>query len=120
MATSPEARLKELNLTLPSPGRPMARYKMAVRAGNMLYVVNGRSNVGANPQGCSHARINVAEIAKCFSSYRRSSIRSAELASKFHAQRGRGHGHVQRFGLAHARNRNDLGLQRGHGGGVAV
>jgi enamine deaminase RidA (YjgF/YER057c/UK114 family) len=38
MATAPEARLKELNLTLPSPGRPQARYKMAVRAGNMLYV----------------------------------------------------------------------------------
>jgi enamine deaminase RidA (YjgF/YER057c/UK114 family) len=38
MASSPEARLKELNLTLPSPGRPMARYKMAVRVGNMLYV----------------------------------------------------------------------------------
>jgi enamine deaminase RidA (YjgF/YER057c/UK114 family) len=38
MATSAEARLKELNLTLPQPGRPMARYKMAVRAGNMLYI----------------------------------------------------------------------------------
>jgi enamine deaminase RidA (YjgF/YER057c/UK114 family) len=38
MASSPEARLKELNLTLPTPGRPMARYKMAVRSGNMLYV----------------------------------------------------------------------------------
>jgi enamine deaminase RidA (YjgF/YER057c/UK114 family) len=38
MAASPEARLKELNLTLPPPGRPMARYKMAVRAGNILYV----------------------------------------------------------------------------------
>jgi enamine deaminase RidA (YjgF/YER057c/UK114 family) len=38
MATSPEARLKELNLTLPTPGRPMARYKMAVRVGNMLYI----------------------------------------------------------------------------------
>jgi enamine deaminase RidA (YjgF/YER057c/UK114 family) len=38
MAASPEARLKELNLTLPPPARPMARYKMAVRAGNMLYV----------------------------------------------------------------------------------
>ena len=38
MAASPEGRLKELNLTLPPPGRPMARYKMAVRAGNMLYV----------------------------------------------------------------------------------
>jgi enamine deaminase RidA (YjgF/YER057c/UK114 family) len=38
MATSPEARLQELKITLPSPGRPMARYKMAVRVGNMLYV----------------------------------------------------------------------------------
>jgi enamine deaminase RidA (YjgF/YER057c/UK114 family) len=38
MAASAEARLKELNLTLPPPGRPMARYKMAVRVGNMLYV----------------------------------------------------------------------------------
>lgn len=38
MASSPEARLKELNLTLPPPGQPMARYKMAVRVGNLLYV----------------------------------------------------------------------------------
>jgi enamine deaminase RidA (YjgF/YER057c/UK114 family) len=38
MATSPEARLKELGLTLPTPGKPMAKYKMAVRVGNMLYL----------------------------------------------------------------------------------
>ncbi len=38
MVTSAEARLKELNITLPPPGRPMAKYKMAVRVGNMLYV----------------------------------------------------------------------------------
>ncbi|MFO0845474.1 MAG: RidA family protein [Gemmataceae bacterium] len=38
MASSPEARLKELGLALPPPGRPMAKYKMAVRVGNMLYV----------------------------------------------------------------------------------
>jgi enamine deaminase RidA (YjgF/YER057c/UK114 family) len=38
MATTPEARLNELKITLPPPGRPMARYKMAVRAGNMLYL----------------------------------------------------------------------------------
>ena len=38
MATTPEARLKELNITLPPPGRPMARYKMAVRVGNLLYL----------------------------------------------------------------------------------
>jgi YVTN family beta-propeller protein len=36
-------------------------------AGNMLYVVNGRSNVGPNPLGCSHARINIAESVKCLS-----------------------------------------------------
>jgi enamine deaminase RidA (YjgF/YER057c/UK114 family) len=35
---APEARLKELNITLPTPNRPMARYKMAVRLGNALYV----------------------------------------------------------------------------------
>ncbi len=35
---TPDSRLKELNLTLPPPGRPMAKYKMAVRVGNMLYV----------------------------------------------------------------------------------
>ncbi len=49
MATSPDARLKELDLTLPSPGRPMARYKMAVRAGNMLYV-SGHGPVKITPQ----------------------------------------------------------------------
>jgi enamine deaminase RidA (YjgF/YER057c/UK114 family) len=38
MASTAEARLKELNITLPPPGRPMARYKMAVRVGNMLYL----------------------------------------------------------------------------------
>lgn len=38
MATSAEARLKELNLTLPEPARPVARYKMAVRVGNLLFV----------------------------------------------------------------------------------
>lgn len=35
---SAESRLKELNITLPPPGRPMAKYKMAVRVGNMLYI----------------------------------------------------------------------------------
>ena len=38
MASTAEARLNDLNLTLPAPGRPMARYKMAVRVGNLLYV----------------------------------------------------------------------------------
>ncbi|HEX3430955.1 MAG TPA: bifunctional YncE family protein/alkaline phosphatase family protein [Rhizomicrobium sp.] len=34
-------------------------------AGNRLYVVNGRSNVGPNPLGCSHARLDKAETAQC-------------------------------------------------------
>jgi enamine deaminase RidA (YjgF/YER057c/UK114 family) len=38
MASSPEARLKELGITLPPPGKPMAMYKMAVRVGHLLYV----------------------------------------------------------------------------------
>ncbi|HEY7364577.1 MAG TPA: RidA family protein [Methylomirabilota bacterium] len=33
-----EARLKELNLTLPPPGTPMANYVGAVRVGNLLFV----------------------------------------------------------------------------------
>ena len=38
MASSPEARLKELGLSLPPAGKPMAKYKMAVRVGNLLYL----------------------------------------------------------------------------------
>jgi enamine deaminase RidA (YjgF/YER057c/UK114 family) len=38
MPSTPEARLKELNLKLPTPPTPMAKYKPAVRVGNMLYV----------------------------------------------------------------------------------
>ena len=48
MATSPEARLKELNLTLPTAGKPMAKYKMAVRVGDMLYV-SGHGPVKVTP-----------------------------------------------------------------------
>ncbi|HEY5047860.1 MAG TPA: alkaline phosphatase family protein [Rhizomicrobium sp.] len=39
----------------------------ASAAGNMLYVVNGRSNVGPNPLGCSHARVNIVESVQCLS-----------------------------------------------------
>ena len=38
MAATPESRLKELKLTLPTVPKPMAKYKTAVLAGNMLYV----------------------------------------------------------------------------------
>lgn len=35
---SAEGRLKELQLTLPTPPKPVAKYKPAVQVGNMLYV----------------------------------------------------------------------------------
>ena len=36
--SSPETRLQELGVTLPTPPKPVAKYKPAVLAGNMLYV----------------------------------------------------------------------------------
>jgi enamine deaminase RidA (YjgF/YER057c/UK114 family) len=38
MASTPEARLQELKLTLPPPPRPMAKYRPALLQGNLLYV----------------------------------------------------------------------------------
>lgn len=38
MPSKPEVRLQELHLTLPNPPKPMAKYKPAVLAGNILYV----------------------------------------------------------------------------------
>lgn len=38
MASKPEARIQELHLTLPPAPKPVAKYKTAVLAGNMLYV----------------------------------------------------------------------------------
>jgi enamine deaminase RidA (YjgF/YER057c/UK114 family) len=38
MQSKPEARIQELHLTLPTPPKPMAKYKPAVVAGNLLYV----------------------------------------------------------------------------------
>src|SRR5437016_13426116 len=37
MAT-PETRLRELNIPLPEPAKPMAKYKPTVLVGNLLYV----------------------------------------------------------------------------------
>jgi enamine deaminase RidA (YjgF/YER057c/UK114 family) len=48
MANSPEARLKELGITLPKAAQPMAKYKMAVRVGNVLYV-SGHGPVKVDP-----------------------------------------------------------------------
>jgi len=47
-AMSAEARLKELGITLPPPGRPMAKYKMAVRVGDTIYL-SGHAPVKATP-----------------------------------------------------------------------
>ena len=71
MPSKPEARIQELHLTLPTPAKPVAKYKMAVQVGNVLYVsghgpakldakspVNGR--VGADftlEQGKESARL---------------------------------------------------------------
>src|SRR6516162_11107399 len=38
MPSKPEVRIQELHLTLPTPPKPMAKYKPAVLSGNMLYV----------------------------------------------------------------------------------
>ena len=38
MPSKPEVRIQELHLTLPTPSQPVAKYKMAVLVGNMLYV----------------------------------------------------------------------------------
>jgi enamine deaminase RidA (YjgF/YER057c/UK114 family) len=38
MQSKPETRIQELHLTLPKPPKPVAKYKPAVLAGNMLYV----------------------------------------------------------------------------------
>lgn len=38
MASKPETRVQELHLTLPTPAKPVAKYKTAVLLGNTLYV----------------------------------------------------------------------------------
>src|SRR5437660_7947937 len=38
MPSKPEVRIQELHLTLPPPPKPVAKYKTAVLAGNILYV----------------------------------------------------------------------------------
>jgi enamine deaminase RidA (YjgF/YER057c/UK114 family) len=38
MPSKPEVRIQELHLTLPPPPQPVAKYKPAVKAGNILYV----------------------------------------------------------------------------------
>jgi enamine deaminase RidA (YjgF/YER057c/UK114 family) len=46
MPLKPEVRIQELHLTLPPPPKPMAKYKTAVLAGNMLYMSgHGPTNI---------------------------------------------------------------------------
>jgi enamine deaminase RidA (YjgF/YER057c/UK114 family) len=50
MPATPEARLKELNLTLPPTPRPVAKYKPAVQVGTVLYVSgHGPAKVDGKP-----------------------------------------------------------------------
>ena len=49
MAATPEARLKELQITLPPAPKPVAKYKPAVQVGNVLYVSgHGPAKVDGN------------------------------------------------------------------------
>lgn len=48
--SSPEANLAALGITLPQPPRPLAKYKPAVRVGNILYVSgHGPAKVDGQP-----------------------------------------------------------------------
>jgi enamine deaminase RidA (YjgF/YER057c/UK114 family) len=73
MASKPETRIQELHITLPAPAKPMAKYKTAVLAGNMLYVSDNtpmKGRVGADlskEQGIDCARavgINILATVK--------------------------------------------------------
>ncbi len=45
--SKPETRIQELHLTLPTPAKPVAKYKMTVQVGNMLYVSgHGPAKIG--------------------------------------------------------------------------
>jgi enamine deaminase RidA (YjgF/YER057c/UK114 family) len=48
--SSPEKRLQELNITLPTPPRPMAKYKPTVLVGTTLYVSgHGPAKIDGQP-----------------------------------------------------------------------
>jgi enamine deaminase RidA (YjgF/YER057c/UK114 family) len=56
MPSNPEARIQELNLTLPPTPKPMAKYKPAVQAGNLLYV-SGHGPVKLGPESPVAGRV---------------------------------------------------------------
>jgi enamine deaminase RidA (YjgF/YER057c/UK114 family) len=51
MQSNAETRLQELHITLPEPAKPVAKYKMAVLAGNILYVS------GHGPTGSTKGKV---------------------------------------------------------------
>lgn len=62
--SSPEARLKELQIVLPAPPKPVAKYKPAVFVGNLLYVSgHGPAKIGdqAPMLGKVGAKLNVEQ-----------------------------------------------------------
>ena len=48
--SSPEQRLQELGITLPTPPKPVAKYKSAVQIGNVLYVSGHGPAKSGNPK----------------------------------------------------------------------
>jgi enamine deaminase RidA (YjgF/YER057c/UK114 family) len=76
MQSTPETRIQELHITLPEPAKPVAKYKIAVLAGTMLYVSghgptgNAKGKVGSDltlEQGKAAARdvgINILATVK--------------------------------------------------------
>jgi enamine deaminase RidA (YjgF/YER057c/UK114 family) len=56
MPSSPETRVQELHLTLPPAPKPVAKYKTAVLAGNMLYV-SGHGPLKADGKSMTTGRV---------------------------------------------------------------
>lgn len=63
--STPESRLQELNITLPTPPKPVAKYKPTVQAGNLLYVSgHGPAKLDGQPApllGKLGAKLNVEQ-----------------------------------------------------------
>jgi enamine deaminase RidA (YjgF/YER057c/UK114 family) len=65
--SSPEKRLQELGITLPTPPKPVAKYKPAVLIGNVLYV-SGHGPAKGDPalmEGKLGATLNVEQGKEC-------------------------------------------------------
>ncbi len=56
MANNPESRIQELQLILPPPPRPVAKYRPAIQSGNLLYV-SGHGPLHADGKTLSRGRV---------------------------------------------------------------